>query len=325
MKTLVRLLMCAAGASCIAAPQAVNSQAFPVKPIRIIVPYDPGGAVDIMARAVVPKMTEDLGQPVIVENRAGAAGQIGSQQVARSAPDGYTILFTIGGTHILSLFNTKNLPYHPLKDFTPITAAAVSVICIAASASFAPGSVKAMIDYARRNPGKLSYGSSGIGSDTHLGMEQIRLLTGIDMVHVPYKGGGPLMVALVSGQLEVGALPLAVVMPQVRVGKVKVLGVFLPKPFPPMPDVSTVSDAVPNYVNLEAFTAVFGPAGLQQPVLGRLHGAIVKALYVPEVREKLDVAGQLILGNTPEEFAAQIRRALDLATKLVKAVGIQPE
>lgn len=325
MKQLAHVMLYVLGVAAFTIPYSTHSQAYPVKPIRIVVPYEPGGAVDLTTRAVAPKMSDELGQPVIIENRGGAGGQIGAQQVARSAPDGYTIMFTVGGTHVLSLFTSKNLPYHPVKDFTPITAAVASVLCIAANASFPPNSVKELIAYAKQNPGKVSYGTTGIGSDTHLAMEQIRLLTGVQMVHVPYKGGGPLTIALVGGQIQTGALPLAPVMQQVRAGKVKVLAVFLPKRYPLMPEVSTVVEAVAGYENPINWIGVFGPAGLSRPVLGRLHAAIARALDVPEVRSQFETRAQFAVGNTPEEFAAQITRSVETAGKLVKAVGIQPE
>ncbi len=320
------LLWVAAVLAGMAGPPPGFAQAYPSRPIRVVVPYEPGGAIDITARAAAPGMSEDLGQPVVVENRGGADGHIGAQQVARAAPDGYTIMFTIGGGHILSMFSYKDLPYHPVRDFTPITAAADSVLCIAAAPSFPPGSLTELVDYARRYPGKVSYGTTGIGGLTHLAMEQIRMLTGTDMEHGPYKGGSPLTVNLLSGQLALGVLPLAPLMQQARSGKVKVLAVFLPKRFRLMPDIPTVVESLPAFRLLEGSGVwVYGPAGMAKPVVQRLNGAIVKTLNRAEVRDKLESLGELVVGNAPEAFAAQIAAAVDFDASLVKAAGVQPQ
>ena len=309
-----------------AASPAAFTQTYPAKPIRIVVPYEPGGAIDITARAAAPKMSEELGQPVIVENHGGADGHIGAQQVARAAPDGYTIMFTIGGAHILSMFVYKNMPYHPVKDFTPITAAADSVLCIAATPSFPPSSLTELVDYAKRYPGKVSYGTTGVGGLTHLAMEQIKMLTGTDLVHVPYKGGSPLTVNLLSGQLAIGVLPLAPLMQQARSGKVKVLAVFLSKRFRRMPEVPTVIESLPGFRLLQGSGVwVYGPAGMPEPVVQRVNSAIVKALNVPEVRDRLEGLGELVVGNTPAAFAAQISGAVEFDARLVKLVGIEPQ
>ena len=321
-----RLLWIATVLAGLVASSAGYTQAYPVKPIRVVVPYEPGGAIDITARAAAPGMSAELGQPVIVENRGGADGHIGAQQVARAAPDGYTIMFTIGGGHILSMFAYKDLPYHPVRDFTPITAAADSVLCIAAAPLFPPGSIMELIDYAKRYPGKVSYGTTGVGGLTHLAMEQIKMLTGTDMVHVPYKGGSPLTVNLLSGQLALGVLPLAPLMQQARSGKVKVLAVLLSKRFRLMPEIPTLVESLPAFRLLEGSGVwVYGPAGMPQPVVQRLNGAVVKALNTPEVRDRLENLGELVVGNTPEAFAAQINAAVEFDARLVKAAGVEPQ
>ncbi|OGA96106.1 MAG: hypothetical protein A3G27_09790, partial [Betaproteobacteria bacterium RIFCSPLOWO2_12_FULL_66_14] len=215
-----------AGLAWLAAPLLAIAQAFPSKPVRIVVPLEPGGAVDIAARRLAPKLQEALGQPIIVENRGGAAGQIGTQVVAKAAPDGYTILFTIGGAHVLSMLAYKNLPYHPVRDFTPITSVADTLLAISARVNFPAGNVREMIDYAKRNPGKVSYGHTGVGGVTHLAMEQIRALSGTELISVPFKGGGPLAQNLSGGQIDMSVQPLAPVMAQVKAGKVKVLGIL---------------------------------------------------------------------------------------------------
>jgi tripartite-type tricarboxylate transporter receptor subunit TctC len=301
-------------------------QSYPVKPIRMVVPLEPGGAVDIAGRAIAPRMTEVLGQPIIIENRGGAAGQIGTQQVARAAPDGYTILITIGGAHVLSLFTYKTLPYHPINDFSPITAIADTILGISASAAFAPNTLREAIDFARKNPGKVSYGHTGVGGATHLAMEQINQLAGTDFQHIPFKGGGPLTVNMVGGQLQMGALPLAPVLQQVRTGKVKVLAILGAKRFPGLPDVPAVPEVVPGFQNLEGTgTWVYGPAGMQAPVIARLHEAIAKAVFSPEIKEKLEAGGQIPNGQSPAALAAQIKSVAELGGRLMKLANVQPE
>ena len=325
MNALLRAILWTIALVCLGSPITALAQAYPVKPIRLIAPWEPGAATDINARILAPKMSDDLGQPVVVENRGGAAGQIGAALIARAAPDGYTIMLTPGGIHILSLFLSKNLPYHPVKDFTPITAIAVSVMVLAAHPSFAPNSLKEVVDYAKRNPGKVSYGSSGIGADTHLAMEQFLLVTGTEMVHIPFKGGGPAATSLVGGQIPFAILALPSVLPQVRSGKVKLLAVLLPKRYPALPDIPTVVEIFPRYENPANWMGVFGPAGMPSAIARRLHASIAKALAVPEIRDGIESRGQVILGLTPEETAAQIATAVESSGKLVKLLGLQPE
>ena len=315
----VALLACA-----VAAPSAF-SQTFPSKPLRVIVPYEPGGAVDLATRDIAPKASEDLGQPIVIENRGGAGGQIGALQVARAAPDGYTFMFTVGATHALSKFTAKDLPYDPVKDFTPIIGPVDSVLCIAAGAAFPPNSIKELIDYAKANPGKVSYGTTAVGGTTHLAMEELARLIGASWVHIPYKGGGPITVNLVGNQLPLAALPVSPVMAQVKAGKIKVLAVFGAKRFSELPNVPTVAEAVPQYEHLEGGIWALGPAGMPRPVVQRLNAAIHKAVLDPAARAKLEARGQIISASSPEAFTAQFLKASELAAVLVKRAGIQLE
>ena len=307
-----------------ALPLAAVAQSFPSKPVRIVVPYEPGGAVDILARAVSPKMSEDFGQPVVIENRGGAGGRIGADIVARSSPDGYTFMLTVGATHILNMFTQKNLPYHPIKDFTPITSAADTVLSVAAAASFPVSSIKELIEHAKRNP--VAYGTTSVGGLTHLTMEQVQMLSGVKMTHVPYKGGGPLSTNLVGGQIPLAAMPLAALMPHIRTGKVKVLAIVLSRRYGGLPDVPTLAESVPGFQNLDASgTWAFGPAGLPAPIVQRIRSALVAALYVPETRSKIESGGQIVVGNSTREFTEQIARLADFGGKLVKAIGFKPQ
>jgi len=302
------------------------AQSFPSKPVHIVVPYEPGGAVDLTARALSPAMAEEFKQPVIIENRGGAGGQIGAQIVVNAPPDGYTFMFTVGATLILEMFTKKNTPYNAIRDFTPITAIADSVLALAAPRSFPPDTIKELIEYARRNPGKVNYGTTAVGGITHLAMEQLIMLAGVEMTHVPYKGGGPLSTNLIGAQIPLAIMPLVALMPHIRAGKVKVLGLFLSSRYQGMPDVPTVAESVPGYQNVDGSGVwVFGPAGMPDPVVQRIRSVIVAALNVPENRKIIESRGQIVVGSTPQEFAAQIARMADLSGKLVRAIGFKPE
>ena len=304
---------------------AAVAQSFPSKPVRVIVPLEPGGAVDIAARRLAPKMQEALGQPIVIENRGGAAGQIGTQLVARAAADGYTILFTIGGAHVLSMFAYKGLPYHPVKDFTPITSVADSTLAISARVNFPANSLREMIDYAKRNPGKVSYGHTGAGGVTHLAMEQIRALSGTELISVPFKGGGPLATNLVGGQIDMSVQPLAPVMAQLKAGKIKVLGILGNKRFPGLPDVPAVSEVLPGFEVLGGTgTWVYGPAGMQPAVVDRLRDAIAGAVHSPEIAKQFVAEGQMPNGGTPAALAAQIQSVVEVGSRLMKLAGVQP-
>lgn len=317
---------CLVAALALASPLSCPAQSYPVKPIRMIVPVEPGGSVDIAARSIAPRMTESLGQPVIVENRSGAAGQIGTAHVARSAPDGYTVLVAIGAAHALSLYAYKTLPYHPVNDFTPITVIADTILGVWGAGNFPPATLRQVIDYAKANPAKVSYGHTGVGGITHLAMEQINQLAGTDFQHIPYKGGAPIGVNLLSGQLQMAAVPLAILLPQMRAGKVKLLAVLAAKRYQGLPDVPIVSEIVPGFEMLEATgNWVLGPAGMPGPVVSRLHESIAKAVFSPEVKEKLEAGGQIPSGQSPAALAAQFKATMELAGRLMKLAGVQPE
>ena len=318
------LLAGSIAAAALAAP-AAWPQAFPAKPLRVVVPYEPGGAVDLATRDIAPKASEDLGQPIVIENRGGAGGQIGALQVARAPADGYTFMFTVGATHALSRFTSKDLPFDPVKDFTPIIGPVDTVLCIAASAGFAPNSMKELLDYAKANPGKISYGTTAVAGTTHLAMEEIARLAGVSWVHIPFKGGGPITVNLVGNQLPLAALPLSPVTSQLKAGKIKVLAVFGSKRFAELPNVPTVNEAVPQYEHLEGGIWTLGPAGMPRTVVQRLNAAITRAVTDPATRAKLEARGQIISATAPEVFSASFLKANELAAAMIKRIGIQPE
>jgi len=307
------------------AASAAFAQAYPTKPIRIVSPYPPGGSTDIVARLIAPELSRSLGQPVIVENRAGAAGAIGAEVVARAAPDGYTLLFTTSGTHTSILFTSRIVPYDPIKDFTPITAAVTQAGVMLVNASFEVSSFKELLGYAKNNPGKVSYGTAGVGSSFHIMGEIINLAAGIRMVHVPYKGGAPVAQAVASGEVPLVLLSNTSGMAVVRSGKARAIAVLGDKRLLELPDVPTVSEFLPGVERPADWLGFYGPGGMSPALLARLHAEILKGLHVPGVVKGLHAGGMEVLGTSPEEFAALIRRDIELYRKMVPIVGIKPE
>jgi tripartite-type tricarboxylate transporter receptor subunit TctC len=283
------------------------------------------GGADIIARLVAQGLTQSLGQPVVVESLSGAGGAIGAEAVARAAPDGYTIMLTSASALVMNRFLSKSARLDPLKDFTPITRAFDTVAVIVTSPSLRVGSMRELIEYAKRNPGKLSYGTSGIGTTHHLSGESIRLLTGIDWVHVPYKGGPPVLTDLVAGEIQVGFSILATAAPFVASGKARLLAVNGAKRYHVIADVPTVSEQLPGYEPPSTWGGYFGPAGMPGAVVARLHDEIVRVLSTPEVRARAEDIGFPIATSAPEELSANIRRDIEYTAKIVEAVGIKPE
>ncbi|OGA01886.1 MAG: hypothetical protein A3H35_14130 [Betaproteobacteria bacterium RIFCSPLOWO2_02_FULL_62_17] len=311
-------------AALLGALPAVYAQAFPAKPIRFIVAYPPGGATDIVARTITPGMSERLGQPVVIENIGGAAGRVGAQMTVRANPDGYTIVLMVVGSHLLRPHLETDLPFDTIKDFTPVTQIVETVLGIAANPALGPASLADMIEISKRNPGKLSYGTSGLGSETHLSMEQLDVLSGGRMVVIPYKGGGPAASDMIGGQIQLVAQPVATFINHVKSGKARMLAVFLNKRWEGMPDIPTVREAMPNFIKPAGGMGIWGPAGVPQAVVLRLQGAVAGTVQSRDISEKLRSAGLLPIGNTPAEFAEDIRSSAEVFQRLVKAAGIKP-
>lgn len=312
-------------AAVLAIPLIAMAQAWPSKPIRLVVPYPPGGSTDLLARTIGVKVGEALGQQVLVDNRAGAGGMLGSDIVARSAPDGYTILLGTGATHGLTLLLSKSVPYDPVKDFTPITAAVEVPIILVVHPSLPGTTAKDLIDWAKKNPGKLSFGSSGTGSPHHLSGELLKQVAGIDMVHVPYKGAAPAVQDLIGNQIPAVFTTLSTALPHIRAGKIRAVGFVEAKRQPSVPEIPTIGESVPGYVMPASWLGFFAPAGLPDAILRRLNAEIVKAVQSPEVRGKLEGAGMPVVGTGAEEFARMVRDDIETFRKIVTAAGIKPE
>ncbi|MFM9967763.1 MAG: Bug family tripartite tricarboxylate transporter substrate binding protein [Burkholderiales bacterium] len=296
-----------------------HAQSFPSKPIRLIVPFPPGG-VDITIRLIQNQMSEDLGQPIVLENRGGANGFIGSELVAKAAPDGHTILATTSSTLIAGPLVSANTPFDPIKDFTPITMVYLTISALGAKASLPVNSVRELVDYAKKNPGKLSYGSSGIGSAQHLDGETFKLVAGTDIVHIPYKGGGPQAQGLVSGEIDVSFQPLQQLRPFMSGGKIKLLAFYNgPRPAD-LTNLPDLADAQSGFKAGPGFIGLLGPAKMPAPVLARLNSAAVKAITAPDTRAKLEANGAIIVAGTPESFAADLKSGLEGTRKYVEAL-----
>ncbi|OFZ96865.1 MAG: hypothetical protein A3H35_01310 [Betaproteobacteria bacterium RIFCSPLOWO2_02_FULL_62_17] len=302
----------------------VFAQGFPIKPLRMVIPFPPGG-IDTQARVLAQKMADDLGQPVVVENRAGANGNIGSENVARSAPDGYSMLFTSSSTMIIGPFVSKNAPLDPFKDFTPILNVYESTQTLAVPTSLPVNSVKELVAHARRNPGKLSYSSSGVGSWVHLTAEVFKQVSGTDIVHVPYKGTGPMVADLAAGRVEVSFPSYATAQNFLAAGKVKIIALAAPARYSGLPEIPTIGETFPAFQRPPTWIALFGPAAMPQPVLRRLATAGQKALESAELRSFYAKSNAVIVGGTPEDLAATMRSDWDITARLVKTLGIKPE
>ena len=298
-----------------------HAQAYPNKPIRIMVPFPPGGSTDIMARNLATELSKSLGQPVVVENKAGANGNIGSAEVAKAAPDGYSLLLTGVGTNAINHSLYPSMPYDSLRDFEHITLLAEGPNVLLVNPNFPAKSVQELIALAKAQPGKLNYGSNGNGSSGRLAMEMLRQATGIDMVHVPYKGGGPSMLALIAGEVPMLFTNQDQALPQVKAGKVRAIGVASEKRNPAYPDVPTIAEqGIPGFAAVSWF-GLSAPAKTPPDIIKKLHAETVKAINQPEFRSKLEANGFVVVGNTPDQFHAFVKSENEKWGKAVKASG----
>lgn len=303
------------------APLAL-AQSYPTRPVRLIVPFPPGGAVDAYARTVQGALAENLGQPVVVENRPGASGMIGAEAVARAAPDGYTLLVGNVATLAMNVGVYAKMSYDPSKDFTPIMQTVMVNYVLVVNPEVPARTVAELVAYAKANPGKLSYGSSGSGSAQHLAAELFKAQTHTDITHVPYKGTGVLVGDLIAGHVQLAFADQASMMPQVKAGKLRALAVGGARRSPEYPDIPTVAEAggLPGYEAV-AWQGIAGPAGLPPAIVKRLNDAFVKIHAAPGMRERLAGVGLTVVGGTPEEFGRYIRSEITKWTKIAKDVG----
>jgi len=312
--------------SLLLAPVLALAQAYPSKPVRMVVPYSAGGATDTVARAVGNRLSEALGQQVVIDNRGGASGMIGSDIVAKAAPDGYTLLLTVGPPHSAFPFFMKNVPFDTVKDFTPIIVVGTAPQAIVVHPSLPVTSLKGLIDYSKKNPGKLSYGTSGVGSSQHMGGLLLNRAAGTDMVHVAYKGGAPALNDVLGGQIPVAIVILSNVITHVRAGKLHLLAVLEAQRAKAAPDTPTVAEAgVPGYAVPDTWIGLVGPARLPEAIVNQVNAAVLKALGFADVRARLEAAGFEVRGNTPKEFADGIAKGYETYRRIATEAGIKPE
>jgi tripartite-type tricarboxylate transporter receptor subunit TctC len=304
--------------------QCANAQSWPAKPVRFIVPFPPGGSTDVAARSVADKLSASLGQSVLVDNRAGANGAIGTTEVARAAPDGYTILFAADPVTTLHLV-VKNLAFDTLRDFAAITQVTTQPIALAVHASVPAQTVREFIAYAKANPGKLSFAHSGTGSGQHFSGELLKRMARIDMVHVPYKGGGPAVQDLVAGQVPVGVLGSTPLIPHHKAGRIRILAFTSLERFTPMPDIPTLHESGLAGFETSQWLGLLAPRGTREEIIQKIHHETARALMLPDVKERLAQAALQPVGSTPREFAAVVRADIERWGKLARELGIEPQ
>jgi len=304
---------------------AAAAQQFPSRPIRLIVPFPPGGPSDIVARVFSQRVGEGLGQQLVMDNRGGAGGAIGSELGAHAAPDGYTVLQTTAGTMAINPALFPKLPYAPLRDFIPVSQLATTPYILIVNPSVPARSVKEFITLAKAKPGQLNFASGGVGTTNHFAAELFKLSAGIDMVHIPYKGTGLALTDVLSGQVQLMFMNLLPAMPQVRNGKVRGLGVTSAQRSPAAPDIPTIAEGgLPGY-ETTGWHGWVVPAKTAGAIVKRLHTEIAKAAGHPELRKALESQGTEVIGNTPEQFAAALNAETMKWAKVVKATGIKAE
>ena len=324
INTLLFSFVIAAGVICgpVWAQGAAN---YPSKTVRFIAPFPPGGSTDLLARLVAQRLTEAWGQQVIVENRGGAGGTIGVELAARAAPDGYTIVMGHVGTFGFNPTLYPKLPYDAIKDFAPITVLATVPNGMAVHPSLPVKTARDFVALAKAKPGELLYASGGSGSASHLAGEYFKLLTKIDMVHVPYKGTGPAMISMISGQTTMTITGMVALMPHVKSGRLKLLGVATMKRLSIMPEVPTINESgVPGY-DANQWYGVLTQAAVPRDIVMKLHADIAKVLARPDVKDRLAADGAEAVANTPEQFAAHIKAEIARWAPVVKASGAKPD
>lgn len=299
------------------------AQNYPTKTVRIIVPYAPGGSVDSVTRLVGQKFTKELGQPFIVENQAGASGNIGTDSAAKAAPDGYTLLMSSSPPLAANIHLYKKLPFDPFKDFAPIMLIANQPNVLVLNPSVPAGNVKELIELAKSKPGKLTFGSSGVGASQHMAAELFMMMTGVKMKHVPYKGGGPAMVDLIGGHIDLMLETAPSAIPFVNSGKVKALAVTTLQRSGRLPNIPTLDEAGLKGYEFRGWIGLVAPAGVPKEIIAKLHDQLQKDV-AGDLRKQLDEMGLDIAGGTPQQFADFIRKDSDMYAKLVKAANITP-
>jgi len=323
MTQLLRLLLAALVAlASLCALDIANAQpAYPTRPIRLVVPFPPGGTTDILARSVAQKLTEAWGQPVVVDNRPGAAGNIGAELVAKSAPDGYTLLMGTVGTHAINASLYAKMPYDHVKDFAPVILVAGVPNVLVVNPAVPANSVQELIAYGKAHPGKLNFASSGSGTSIHLAGELFKVSTGVNMTHIPYKGSAPALQDLVGGQVQLMFDNLPSALPQIKAGKLRALAVTSTTRAAALPNVPTVAESGLPGFEASSWFGILAPAGTPPAIVAKINAEVGKWVSSPEAKEKLLSQGANAIGGTPEDFAKHIQTETAKWAKVVKDSG----
>lgn len=301
------------------------AQPYPNRPLRIVVPFPPGGGTDIGTRIVAQKLQEAWGQAVIVENKPGAAGIVGTELTAKSAPDGYTFMMGNIGTHAINVSLYKKLAYDPVRDFAPVSMVADLPLLLLVHPSVPANSVKELIALAKSQPGKLNFSSSGAGGSMHVAAELFKSMTGVDMVHIPYKGGAPAVADLLSGQVALSFSTVLETIQHVKAGKVRALAVTNDHRSIALPDLPTIAEAgLPGYQSI-SWLALFAPAGTPKDIVNKVSAESVRILKLPDVKERLLAQGAEPIGSTPEQLAAILAADIAKYAKVIRESGYKPE
>jgi tripartite-type tricarboxylate transporter receptor subunit TctC len=326
MKLLRRDFLCLAGGAvaAFAKPAMATAQTYPARPVRVIVPFPPGGGTDIFARLAAQKLAENLGAQFYVDNVAGGGGNIGTGQAARAAPDGYTILFAFGSFVVNPSFFAK-VPYDPIQDFAPVTLSVMTPTVLTVNPSVPAKTVDELVELIRVNPGKYSYSTGGAGTQPHLAGEQLRLARTLDVVHVPYGGAGPSNAAVVAGHTPIGLTSLASVVPYIKDGKLRALAVTSKTRSQILPDVPTMAEAgYPDIIG-DSWVGVLVPTGTPIPIIALLHREMANFVAMPDTRTRLATLGYEAVASAPDEFAQRIRSELGIWRNVIQAANISPQ
>jgi len=304
------------------AGESAQAAGYPDRPVRLVVPFPTGGGADSLARLIMPKVAHALGQPIVIDNKAGAGGNVGAELVAHAAPDGYTLLYGTNGTHAINPSLYRNLPFDPIRDFIPVSRMTEIAAMLIVNPTLPVNSTAELIEYARAHPGKLNFASAGNGTTSHLAGELFKTQAGINIVHIPYRGGALAMTDLIGGQVQMMIEVMPNASPQVASGRVRGLAVSTAKRFPGVPDVPTIAESGLPGFEASAWDGVFVPAGTPQPIVQRLNAAIRNALEDPELAAALLARGaQPVISTTPESFARFIATSAERWGQAVRASG----
>jgi tripartite-type tricarboxylate transporter receptor subunit TctC len=321
---MIRSLRAATGMFLLALALPLCAQGYPAKPVKVVIPYAPGGNMEHW-RPTLEKVGQLVGQPLVMENRAGAGGNIGSDYVAKSPADGYTLLIGTIGTHAINPSVYAGMPYDAIKDFTPVVLLATMTNVAAINPATPVKSIREFIDYAKANPGKLNFASPGNGSSAHLTGELFKQVTGISMQHVPYKGSAPAVMDLIAGRIDIMFDNIPLPLPHIKAGKLRGLAVTAAQRSPALPDLPTLAEAgVPGF-DVSSWYGIYAPAGLPKELLAKLNGAFNEALRTPDIRAQLTAQGWTVVGGTPEQFAVHTQAELERWARVAKSANVRVE